>query len=331
MRGFVIVTAVVAFVLASSASNCHGKSFREKVDNEIVCLDLRTGRQFWNYKPGTLSDAHFELYPDGLIAYPHYGGSDRSKPIFLDVNTGHPIPPFARIANRLQAKSAVFWPHPPVVLENGWRLSGFKPGYAKTLTFRDGGRSDGAHATEIWKIEPRGYPHVVRSWKDLGFYAYDYLSDEGILYAYRAGAKTPTWTVDLNSIVKGRKWPLTSMKFQIIEDTIYLEADEHIFGFAPASGNLLWHRDLAADLSLHFEPDICGGAADAAVFAKDGNVLVVSFERRVVAIDLKQGKYLWHLEPDTFPETPFPIAHGGQVVLTSGAKRRLHRVTDAGR
>ena len=76
---------------------------------------------------------------------------------------------------------------------------------------------------------------------------------------------------------------------------------------------------------LWFAPDFYGGGLNLAVFAKDGNVLIV-LEQRVVAIDLKEGKYLWHLEPDTFPKCPFPIAHDGKVVLTSGAKRRLHRV-----
>ena len=109
MRRFVIATAVVAFVLASSLPACRGKSWRPKVDNEIVCVNLRTGELLWKYKPTKLGDAHFELYKDGLAAYPHYDGSDRSNPIFLDINTGHPIPPFERIRKHLEAKSAVFW------------------------------------------------------------------------------------------------------------------------------------------------------------------------------------------------------------------------------
>jgi outer membrane protein assembly factor BamB len=318
MRGFVIVTSIAAVGLASSTSNCQGNDWPPKVDNEIICVDLRTGRALWDYKPEKLSDAHFELYIDGLVAYPHYDGSDRSQPIFLDVETGHSVRPFGQIPKHLRAKSAVFWPGPEVVLEEGWRLSDFKPGYEKSLTFRDA-----ADAAKIWKIETRGAWPVVRSWKNFVFFGQNYLSDEGILYAYQGGATKPTWTVDLNTIVKGREPPLTRMIFQLIDDTIYLEADEHIFALAPASGKLLWHRDLAIDLGV----PLYGGRLNLAVFAKDGDVLVVSFERRVVTIDLKEGKYLWHLEPDTFPECPFPIAHDGKVVLTSGAKRRLHRVT----
>jgi outer membrane protein assembly factor BamB len=322
MRVFVVVTSVVAFGLASCFSACRGDDWPAKTDNEILCLDLRTGRSLWEYKPEKLGDAHFELYTDGLIAYPHYDGLDRSKPIFLDIKTGHPIRPFDQNSKHLQAKSAVFWPGPEVVLENGWRLSGFKPGNSQALTFRDA-----VGAADVWTIETRGYPHEVRSWKDFILFAFSSYSDkEGILYAYHTGAKKPTWTVDLNRIVKGRKPPLTRMIFQIIDDTIYLEADEHIFALVPASGKLLWHRDLASDLGLQFAPDFYGGALNLAVFAKDGSVLVVSFERRVVAIDLSEGKYLWHFEPDTFPECPFPIAYGDKVVLTSGAKRRLHRI-----
>lgn len=320
MRRFVIATAVVAFVLASSLPACRGKSWRPKVDNEIVCVNLRTGELLWKYKPTKLGDAHFELYKDGLAAYPHYDGSDRSNPIFLDINTGHPIPPFERIRKHLEAKSAVFWPGPEVVLESGWRLSDFKPGYEKSLTFRDS-----ANPAKIWKIETQNAWPVIRSWKNFVFIGPDYLCHDGILNAYQGGATKPTWAVDLNAIVKGRKPPLNRMICQLIEDTIYLEADEHIFAINPSSGRLLWHRDLATDLGLQFG-GFYGGGLNLAVFAKDGNVLVISFERRVVAIDLNEGKYLWHLEPDTFPECPFPIAYGGKVVLTSGAKRRLHRV-----
>ena len=207
-----------------------------------------------------------------------------------------------------------------VVLESGWRLSDFKPGYEKSLTFRDS-----ANPAKIWKIETQNAWPVIRSWKNFVFIGPDYLCHDGILNAYQGGATKPTWAVDLNAIVKGRKPPLNRMICQLIEDTIYLEADEHIFAINPSSGRLLWHRDLATDLGLQFG-GFYGGGLNLAVFAKDGNVLVISFERRVVAIDLNEGKYLWHLEPDTFPECPFPIAYGGKVVLTSGAKRRLHRV-----
>jgi outer membrane protein assembly factor BamB len=321
MRVSVVFASVVALGLAWSASKSHGKSFRPKLDNEIICIDLRTGRTLWECKSQKVGDAHFELYEEGLVAYPHYDGSDRSQPIFLDIKTGHPIQPFEQSRKDRQAKSAVFYPGPEVVLESGWRLSDFKPGYEKSLTFRDS-----ANPAKIWKVETQNAWPVIRSWKNFVFIGPDYLCHDGILNAYQGGATKPTWAVDLNAIVKGRKPPLNRMIFQLIKDTIYLEADEHIFALDPSSGRLLWHRDLATDLGLEFAGDFYGGGLNLAVFAKEGNVLVVSFERRVVAIDLREGKYLWHLEPDTFPECPFPIAYGGKVVLTSGAKRRLHQI-----
>jgi outer membrane protein assembly factor BamB len=161
------------------------------------------------------------------------------------------------------------------------------------------------------------------------FYAFSYLSDEGILYAYQAGKEEPNWAVDLNHIVKGRDKPLTRMIFQVIEDTLYLEANEHIVAFAPATGQLLWHMDLAKELNLPFYGGFFGGGLNLAVFTKLGDTLVVSFEKRVVAMDLKRKRCLWHLEPNTFPHCPFPAAHNGRLFLSSGKNRKLFTMTTA--
>ena len=48
---------------------------------------------------------------------------------------------------------------------------------------------------------------------------------------------------------------------------------------------------------------------------------------RVIALDLETGEFLWHLQPDTFPHCPYPVAFGDKVVLSSGAKRELKRLT----
>jgi outer membrane protein assembly factor BamB len=333
MRHLVPLLGFVVVSLALSASVSGGASFAPKEDNRIVCVDLYTGKLLWEYVPKKLSQAEFELYPGGLVADPQIGWSG-GTPLYLDAGTGKPIAEFKRDPSRLLAKSATFF-NPPIELNNGWRLADFLPLVDQTLTFRDK-----AGAKEVWKIETGRHPDVVRSWKDDVFYAQGYLSDDCILYAYRAGGTKPAWTADLNQVVKGRKEPLTRMIFQVIDDTLYVEADEHIFAFEPGTGKLLWHRDLAKDLHLEFVPDFYGGGLNLAVFAKSrdvrvmsdtravSEVLVVSFERRVVALDLTKGKYLWHMEPDTFPHTPFPVVSGDKLFLTVGAKRTLKQITD---
>lgn len=306
-------------VLLAPGSFCLGDVFEPKADCRIVCLDLQTGKLVWEHVPDVLSDAHFEWCKQGVVAYPHSSGNDRRHPIFLDAQSGNSVAAFPREPEDILAHSAVFSPGPELKLANGWRLHGFSAGNSKTLVFRD------ERDREAWQIATGGYPHEVRSWKDFVFYASSY--KEGILYAYRAGAKQPTWTLDLNTIVTGRNEPLTRMIFQVIEDKIYIEANEHIFCIDPESGKLLWHRDVAQDLHLSYRPDLFDGAMNLAVFAKSGDVLVMSFEKRVIALNLKTGKYLWHLMPDTFPQCPFPVVLGGRVILTAGAKRRLTQLT----
>lgn len=312
-----VTTIAIAFMIATGA---FGSTFEPKSDNRIICVDLQTGALVWEHVPKKLSDAHFEWYIDGVIAYPHYSGDDRSNPIFLNAMSGKPIESFERDHKRLITKSAVFSPSPDIELDNGWRLTGFSPGNNKTLEFRDAGDK------EQWRIPTDGYPHQVRAWGNFVFYAFSYLSDEGILYAYRAGEETPAWTLDLNAIVKDRPKPLTRMIFQIIDDRIYLESNEHIFCIQPDNGKLFWHRDLAEDLDLKFNPNFYGGALNLAVFAKSDNVLIISFERRVVALNVDSGKCLWHLQPDTFPHCPFPVVRDSHVVLTAGANRVLKQL-----
>jgi outer membrane protein assembly factor BamB len=97
----------------------------------------------------------------------------------------------------------------------------------------------------------------------------------------------------------------------------------HLFAFSPTTGKLHWHRDLPSDLKLAFFPDFSGGGSHLATVTKTDTILVISFENRVIALKLDEMTYLWHLQPDAFPHCPFPLAHGGKVFLSSGAKRKI--------
>ena len=311
-----------------------------KTDNQIAALELRTGKLIWTHKPKALSDAQFEVYPQGLAVYPQYARDGRQPFFFLDTATGETIKPFPLEGKKALAVSAAFWPPPPVQLDTGWELVGFSAGNSKELRFQaiDAERDKKPAAPQVinpklpkvkdpddvWTISTGGYPHAVASWKNIVMYAFSYLSDEGVIYAYRAGDDEPLWKADLNTIVPDLAEPLTRMRLQVIGNTLYVEANEHIFAFAPGNGKLYWHRDVCADLGLRFNGDLFGGALNLAVFAEADDVLIISFERRVIAYDLKNREYLWHFEPDTFPHCPFPAAHGGKVFLTVGANHHLH-------
>lgn len=323
-----LAMSVGLLLLAPSAGQ--SSTYAPKTDNEIVALELRTGKQLWVYKPARLSDAHFEAYPAGVIAFPHYDGSKRTGALYLDYRTGKRLRRSFTPRTRPLAKSATFYPLPRIALRNGWTLRGFSPGNSRQLDF-----VDPRSGKIAWTLRTPGYPHHVAAWRNLVFWAYSYLSKDGVLHAYRAGQAKPVWTVDLNQLIppgprpryhgRIRAYPLTRMIFQVIGDTLYVNANEHVFALEPATGRLRWHRNLARDLGLRYFPDMFGGALNLAVFASAEKVLVVSFERRVVAIDLARNKYLWHLQPDTFPHCPYPIIYKGRVILAAGARRTLIR------
>lgn len=308
---------IVALVLFAAVAS-RARSFSPKTDNEIVALDLRTGKLLWAHVPATLSDAHFEVHAGALVAFPHYSQAERSSPIVLDRRTGRTLTKAP--SGPVLARSATFWPPPEVKLANGWVLHGFSQGNSKTLEFQDP-----ATKKIVWTIAASDYPEYVRAWDDVVFYAHGYLGNEAVIYACPAGATQPRWTVDVNAVLglQGRD-RLTRVALQVIGGTLYAEANEHVFAIDPATGKLRWRMDLARALGVKFEPDIYGGALNLAVFAEEQGVLVVAFEKRVVAIDTAKRKVLWHLEPDTFPHCPYPAVEGGVVYLTSGARRQLH-------
>jgi outer membrane protein assembly factor BamB len=295
-----------------------GSPFKE--NNRVVCLELRTGKVVWEYIPDRLNIAILELYKDGLFVQRSTPRGDFGAPLYLDAKTGKPIKEFKHDPGRLLTKSPIWDDDAPVVLANGWRMVPSLAQDMKTLRFLDP-----KSATEMWRIEIADSVGDIRTWKDFVFCTLDMFKTKGVLYAYRAGGKRPAWTVDLNKIVKESEPRLTRMFFQVLDDTLYVQAHEHVFAINPENGKLLWHRNVETDLRLE-SSDLYGPGNDWSTMAKDGNILIISYQCRVVALDLKAKKYLWHLEPDAYPTTPYPIAHEGKLYLSSGPKRKLKRL-----
>ena len=273
------------------------ESFDPRTDNRVAALDLATGALLWKRPLGELSDAHFEVTPEGSVVYPHYCGDDHSGAVAFDpAGKALAMPKEPR---KVLAKSSVFWPLPKVRLSRGWELDGFSPGNSKAFRFLDP-----ESGMLEWDLLTEGYPGHVRAWKDLLLYAFGSHSEECVLYAYPAGEQESAWKCDINEVARPKK-PLRRVTFEVIGDTIYVEANEHVLAIDPRQGKLLWHLNLAEELDLPFRPGFFGGALNLAVFTQAGDILVVSFEKRVVALNVNTQKVLWHLQPDTFPHTPF--------------------------
>src|SRR5262249_19394927 len=147
----------------------------------------------------------------GLVVYPEYNKDGQA---FLNALTGVQVEPFKQEPRSLLAESTTFQDPPRIALENGWELSGFKRGTSKTLHFREQGS-----ALDKWVITPKTYPDIVRTWKNNVYVCFSELKGDGVLYAYKAGDKNPSWTLDLNREVRGVE-RLERMFFQVIDDTL---------------------------------------------------------------------------------------------------------------
>jgi outer membrane protein assembly factor BamB len=306
-----VTRALLPLLLLAGTS--YAKDFAPRADLEIVALDDATGALRWAHTGTALGNAHFELYPKLLVAYPHYDQHDHSSPIFLDPATGKTTPDSRAQTSVLVARSWSQWPDAPVVLANGWELTGFRQGDTKDLTFEHEG-------AVMWTVHPLEYPEHVLAFKNLALYAYGYLTNQAMIFAQEAGAAKPAWKIDFNAVLKPPT-RASRVAMQLLDGTLFAQVDAHVFAIAPATGKIAWSTDVAAAAGLHYTPDLFGGASDCAVFARDKNVLVVSYENRVLALSATSGKLLWSLPPDTFPHTAFPLARDGIVYLIAGPKR----------
>lgn len=318
MRGKWQPRGIIFTLLVAACGTMRATTFKEKTDNGIICLDLFTGEELWSHWPSTLSDAHFELHESALIAFPHYDRTERTDPIVLDPRTGVVLSVNAPPTAEVLARSQPFWPPPDVRLENGWRLVNFSPGNTTTIEF-----SDPRSGKIVWSIPSDGYPNGCTSSRDTIFIATKDSSEEPVVRAFLAGANDPLWTVRSKALTP-RETPY-ELDLHIQQERLFVQSRYHVFELSKESGSPLLHLDLCKDLNLTAGDFFRGGVSTAA-FADAGAILLLSFENRTVAYHLQSQRYLWHLEPGTFPEIPFPAARNGRVWLTAGQNRKLHRV-----
>lgn len=309
----------VAAVLAV-ATPVFARQWAPRTDQEIVALDLQTGALKWTHKSTPIGEAHFELYSNLLAVYPNSDQADKSHPLLLDPKTGQVVPD-TRHAKKLLKAAAWPWAKGPIVLSNGWRHDDFEAHYMTRLDFVDPKTSK-----VVWTLNSEHYLAYARSYKDLLLVVYDPPGREAVILAYRVGTQRPAWSIDFNKLLhkpaqKQHLQRLYQVAPQLIDDVLYLQTREHLFKIDPLTGKIGWHRNAAAALDLDYEPDMYGGALDIAVFARDGDVLVASFERCILALRASTGAVLWSMVPNTFPHLAFPLAADGTVYIPSGPDR----------
>jgi hypothetical protein len=289
----------------------------------IVALDLRTGRTLWKHKPKQLGTASFAVFPEGLAVYGlKHEKHNRHEPLFFSPTTGKRIGPFDYRGFRRLARSASFAQQETLRLSNGWELVRYFRS-RRALVFAPPGaileRRTRLPKEIAWEIPTHGRPAWIQEINETLL-----LSQGPVMVAYRIGAKKPLWSRGFQETVG--QW-LETLRFRVLEGRLFVQAHRYLMELDLGTGKILSKRDLAADLELQWSPGLVSGMSptDALLTMSDG-ILVVAFNRRVIALDLKAGRYLWHLDPGDIGAIPRPLAHKGILYLTVDSEPKVRKV-----
>src|SRR2546427_2346390 len=312
-----ICLALLLLLLLTFCSALLGDIYLPKDDNnKVICLNATTGDELWLFKPPTLTDAHFALYSSHLAVYPY---RNLDNPLFLDPKKGETISTDSEPLGPVLAKSKTLSECPKIRLDNKWSLVNFDPG--NTMVFEFASADTG---NVEWRIVADDFVESYMAYKDLFCYATYGAINQPAIVAYMIGGTTPIWTRTLNSFARFLN-PSHGAGIQPINGNVFAQKESHILELSIESGEVLLHLDICNDLNLRHH-EISGVFDMHAAFAITGSILIISFQKCVIAYDLKASRYLWYLYPDTFPHIPSPVAFDGLVWLTAGDRRILHRI-----
>jgi outer membrane protein assembly factor BamB len=328
--------ALIALLIGVGAQRAMARSWRPRTDLEFIAIRIADGKIFWSHKPASMGDAHSEIFKDTVALF--LGNVlTRDTFIILDKSSGGPAAENVIPKEAPLARADNYYMRFPFITKSGFELKPFIEGHTRDLVFT---LPWGANSSTVIRQNRKDrWPHNVCLAEDVVMFDHGMYADEAVIYAYDVTVPgQPAWTLDLNRHIAGSTTPefdgldthvegrKTRMHKAVLDGRLYVNAEEHLFCIDPVNGTILWQRNMAKDLGLKFSPDFFGGAINIAFMAKEGTVLIVSFENRVIAYDEKMRKYLWHLMPDSFPHTPLPAVHDGVVYLNAGSQRVLQVV-----
>ena len=261
-------------------TNLHALSYLPGTDCEVSAHDLKTGQLIWTYHPGNMTSPNIFVYDQGLVIEKFvfkYYDIQRSQ----GGSNKHIVPD-------------------------------------RDFLNPDSGMIIQPFDTTTSPIIQSSHPGKTATWNNFVYTVADFYSNEqGNIYAYSADQSARTWQINLNDVFEFGKPVIRHASIQVLAETLYIASDEYIVAAKPATGNILWKKDLATDLEISKNYWDYGGALCFTLFAQSGDILIISSGERVVALDLKNDKYLWHLNPHWMPNCPAPVIYQDKVYLPS--------------
>lgn len=303
----------IVFAILLGAGTATAFSPNRRTDNAVAGWNARTGQTIWTYRPEALTQAFVQAYRGRIAVHLE---DPLGATIELDPATGNLLPQEPSPVGSALAESHWF-SYSEAVLDNGWRLVPLSPGNDKTLVFKN------RMGRQTWTLHTRGYPEAVRSHGDIVFWTEGYPGGDSAVHAHEAGRAKEKWRFDVaKHMGNSNVGALPAPELEVFGNELYVQALEHVF-ILDFEGSLVDDVDLVAMSGVPWErarsqPAFYGEGLSRASMVRDAETLIVAYERRVVAVDARSRKLLWHKDPGCFPSVPLPVLHDGVVFLTVG-------------
>ncbi len=311
-RSALAVCAALAIGVVAFASGPAART-----DNRVACLDLQSGRLLWRFDAEGYGTPTLELHEKAHLVVRRREDSSAlvlnagSGDVLRDVKT--PAAEAAQaVAPRLSEVSRPLRLHFKVLNRREYRKDKTVPLQREV---RELARKDDPEAP-FWRISGDAGVGGLIVVGDVLIAAEAFPGNRpgkpnAVLRGYLSGNEKPTWTVDLNE-----RWPQVEnaeffrVSIGAVEGRLIAQAWGHLFAFAPKTGEVLWHADLA-DHGMLCEKQLPfaaneeydrwlwhGGVPIASISGADG-VVLAGYESRLVALDGASGKLRWNIRTAT--------------------------------
>ena len=142
------------------------------------------------------------------------------------------------------------------------------------------------------------------------------------LRAFDLATEKELWSFDCGKPT-GYPRPDSGASVKVVANRVLVQARLHLFALDPRTGRQLWRghiRNAPNTPKWPVSAALYHSGTECRITAA-GDIAVLAFHYRLIAMNVTTGKFLWAWMPDSYPWLSNPIADEARVYCIVGRKR----------